>query len=400
MFTHFFIRRPVFASVCSLIIILIGIVGYTRLPLQEYPSIDPPVVSVSTTYPGANPRVVETEVTEILEDAINGIEGVKTLRSESRESVSSITVEFELSRDLEEGAQDVRSRVDRAVRRLPEDTETPVVSKREGDVSPILWFALYGDNFSTLELSDYADRFVIDVLETVPGVSNIFVGGERRYAMRVWLDPIKLAARNLTVLDVEQALRAQNVEIPSGRIEGKTSEYSVRTLGRLQTPQDYENLVIQRNADGSQVRIQDVGRAEIGPESDRSFVRFKGKTAVALGIVKISKANTIDVANGVKAKMAELAENFPEGMQYQLSFDRSAFVSLAIKEVWQSLYLAIFLVILVIFFFLHDWRATIIPAITIPVSLIGGLCSDVRLELFHQYSHLIFPYLSHWISRR
>lgn len=347
-------------------------VGYTRLPLQEYPSIDPPVVSVSTTYPGANPRVVETEVTEVLEDAINGIEGVKTLRSESRESVSSITVEFELTRDLEEGAQDVRSRVDRAVRNLPEDAEAPVVSKREGDASPIVWFALYGDNFSPLELTDYADRYIIDVLETVPGVSNIFVGGERRYAMRVWLDPVKLAARQLTVLDVEQALRSQNVEIPSGRIEGENSEYSVRTLGRLQSPQDYENLIIQSNPDGSQVRLQDVGRAEVGPESDRSFVRFKGQSAIALGVVKISKANTIDVANGVKAKMAELAQNFPEGMNYQLSSDDSAFISLAIQEVWKSLFLAIFLVILVIFFFLRDWRATIIPTITIPVSLIGA----------------------------
>jgi hydrophobe/amphiphile efflux-1 (HAE1) family protein len=347
-------------------------VGYTRLPLQEYPSIDPPAVSVSTTYPGANPRVVETEITDVLEDAINGIEGVKTMRSESRESVSSITVEFELSRNIEEAAQDVRSRVDRAIGNLPDDAETPVVSKRDGDSSPILWFALYSDKFSSLELSDYVDRYVTDVLETVPGVSNITIRGERRYAIRVWLDPAKLAARNLTVLDVEQALREQNVEIPSGRIEGNTLEYSVRTLGRLQTPEEYQQLVIRKNPDGSQVYLRDLGRVEIGAEDDRSFVRFNGINAVGLGVVKISKSNTLDVANGVKAKMAELAQNFPEGMNYQLSFDTSTFISLAIKEVWHSLYLSIFLVILVIFFFLRDWRATLVPAVTIPVSLIGA----------------------------
>jgi hydrophobe/amphiphile efflux-1 (HAE1) family protein len=372
MFTHFFIRRPVFASVCSLIIILIGMVGYTRLPLQEYPSIDPPAVNVSTTYPGANPRVVETEITDVLEDAINGIEGVKTMRSESRESVSSITVEFELSRNIEEAAQDVRSRVDRAIGNLPDDAETPVVSKRDGDSSPILWFAVYSDKFSSLELSDYVDRYVTDILETVPGVSNIIIRGERRYAIRVWLDPAKLAARNLTVLDVEQTLREQNVEIPSGRIEGNTLEYSVRTLGRLQTPQEYQSLVIRKNPDSSPVYLGDLGRVEIGAEDDRSFVRFKGINAVGLGVVKISKSNTLDVANGVKAKMAELAQNFPEGLNYQLSFDTSTFISLAIKEVWHSLYLSIFLVILVIFFFLRDWRATLVPAVTIPISLIGA----------------------------
>lgn len=372
MFTHFFIRRPVFASVCSLIIILIGMVGYTRLPLQEYPSIDPPAVNVSTTYPGANPRVVETEITDVLEDAINGIEGVKTMRSQSRESVSSITVEFELSRNIEEAAQDVRSRVDRAIRNLPEDAQTPIVSKQDGDSSPILWLAVYSDTLNTLELSDYLDRYVTDILKTVPGVSNIIVRGERRYAIRVWLDPAKLAARNLTVLDVEQALREQNVEIPSGRIEGNTLEYSVRTLGRLETPEEYQQLVIRQNSDGSKVYLRDLGRVEIGAEDERSFVRFKGRSALGLGIVKISNSNTIEVAQGVKAKMAELAENFPEGVGYQISFDRSEFISLAIKEVWHSLFLAIFLVILVIFFFLRDWRATIIPAITIPVSLIGA----------------------------
>ncbi len=372
MFTNFFIRRPVFASVCSLLIVLIGLVSYTRLPLQEYPSIDPPVVSVRTVYPGANPLVVETEVTEILEKEINGVEGIRTLTSESRDSVSTITVQFNLSRDLEAAAQDVRARVARVVGNLPDDAEAPVVEKEAGDASPIIWFALYGENFTPLELSNYADRFVVDALETVPGVSSIFVGGERRYAMRLWLDPQRLAARNLTVLDAEAALRRENVEIPSGRIEGATTEFSVRTLGRLQTPEEYEALVIKRNADGSQVLLRDVGRAELGAEDDRVVARFNGETAVALGVVKLSGANTLAVAKAARAKMDELARSFPAGMAYRVAYDQAEFVQLAIQEVFWSLYLAIGLVVLVIFFFLHDWRATLIPAITIPISLIGA----------------------------
>lgn len=372
MFTHFFIKRPVFASVCSLIIILVGVVGYTRLPVQEYPSIDPPVVSVTTVYPGASPQVVETEISEILEKELNGVDGVKTLTSESRESVSSITVQFELSRDLESAAQDVRDRVSRVTGQLPDDAEVPIVSKQSGDSSPIVWFALYGEKFSTLELSDYADKFVVDALETVPGVSSVIIGGERRYAMRIWLDPQQMAARNLTVLDVEQALRQENVEIPSGIVEGENSEYSVRTLGRLRTPLEYEALTIKRNSDGTQVNLKDIGRAEMGAESDRSFVRFMQQPAVGLGVVKLSNANTLDVAKGAKAKMQDLSRNFPEGMKYQEAFDSSAFVELAIHEVWGSLYLSIGLVVLVIFIFLRDWRATLIPSVTIPISLIGA----------------------------
>ena len=372
MFTRFFIKRPVFASVCSLLIILVGIVGYTRLPVQEYPSIDPPVVSITTIYPGASPQVVETEITEILEAEVNGVEGIKTLTSESRESVSSITVQFELGRNLESAAQDVRDRVARVTGNLPDDSETPIVSKQSGDSSPIIWFAIYGEKFSTLELSDYADKFIVDALETVPGVSSVIIGGERRYAMRIWLDPQKMAARNLTVLDLEQALRQENVEIPSGIIEGETSEYSVRTLGRLQTPPDYEALVIKRNEDGTQVTLKEIGRAEIGAENYRSFVRFNQQPAVGLGVVKLSNANTLDVAEGAKEKMHELSGSFPEGMKYEEAFDSSAFVELAIEEVWTSLYLSIALVVLVIFVFLRDWRATLIPTVTIPISLIGA----------------------------
>lgn len=371
MFTNFFIKRPVFASVCSLIIILIGLIGYTRLPVQEFPSIDPPVVSVNTVYPGANPQIVETEVTEILEAEINGVEGIRTLSSQSRDSVSSITVQFELDRNADLAAQDVRSRVDRALGRLPSDVDPPIVSKESADASPIIWFALYGENQSTLELSDYADRFIVDALETVNGVSSVIIGGERRYAMRLWISPVRLAARNLTVLDVENALRRENIELPSGRIQGSSSQYSVRTLGRLQTPEEYEALILRRNPDGSQITFKDVGRAEIGAEDTDSFVRFNGQPAVGLGVVKLTGSNTIAVAEGAAARMEELSQTFPEGMRYAIAYDSSEFVALAIDEVWGSLYLAVFLVILIIFVFVQDWRATLIPSITIPISLIG-----------------------------
>lgn len=372
MFTNFFIKRPVFASVCSLLIILIGLVGYTRLPIQEFPSIDPPVVSVRTSYPGANPEVVETEVTEILEAEINGVEGVKTLTSSTREGSSSINVEFELDRDLEAAAQDVRSRVSRAMRNLPDEVDAPVVSKESSDDERIMWIALTGEKYSPLELSNYADKFVKNALETVNGVGSIFIGGERRYAMRLWLDPKKMAARNITALDVEQALRQQNVEIPSGRIEGKSTEFPIRTFGRLRTPEEYKDLIIKRNNDNSQTRLRDIGRAEIGAESDRTIARYNGKPTVALGLTKLSGANILEVAKGAKDKMKELSQDFPEGMEYNIAVDYSTFVEVAIQEVWKSLLLAIVLVVLVIYAFLRDWRATLIPTITIPVSLIGA----------------------------
>ncbi|MDE5091453.1 MAG: efflux RND transporter permease subunit, partial [Trichodesmium sp. St18_bin3_1_1] len=372
MFTNFFIKRPVFASVCSLLIILIGLVGYISLPVQEFPTIDTPVVSVRTNYPGASPEVVETEVTEILEAEINGVEGVKTLTSSTREGSSSINVEFKLSRDIEAAAQDVRSRVSRAMRRLPNEVDAPVVSKRSSDEERIIWLSLTGEKYSSLELSNYADKFIKNILETVNGVGSVFIGGERRYAMRLWLNPQKMAARNITALDVKQALRQQNVEIPSGRIEGKSTEYPIRTIGRLQTPEAYENLVIRRNDDTSLTRFKDIGRAEIGAESNRTIARYNGKPAIGIGISKLSGANIIEVATSVKTRMKELSKDFPDGMEYYVSVDYSTFVEVAIKEVWKSLLFAICLVVLVIYMFLQNWRATIIPTITIPISLIGA----------------------------
>jgi len=372
MFTNFFIKRPVFASVCSLLIIILGLVGYTRLPVQEYPKIDPPIVTVSTSYPGASPQVVETEVTEILEAQINGIAGIKTLTSNSREGSSSISVEFELDRDLEIAAQEVRTRVGRAARRLPDEVDEPTVEKRSGDDERILWVGFFADNLSPLELSNYADLYIKNTLETVDGVNSISIAGERRYAMLLWLNPVQMAARKISALDVEQALRRQNIEIPSGRIEGKETEYPVRTLGKLQTPQDYEDLIIKRNDNGSQVKIRDIGRVEIGARDDRTVARFNGKPAVSMGISKLADANLIEVVRGIKAQLAELEKSFPEGLRYEIAVDYSEFVELAIEEVWISLLISISLVVLIIFLFLKNWRATLIPAITIPISLIGA----------------------------
>ncbi|GAB4362746.1 MAG: efflux RND transporter permease subunit [Cyanophyceae cyanobacterium] len=370
MFVDFFVRRPVFSSVCSIILVVFGAIGYGRLPVQEFPNIDPPVVTVVTTYLGASPAVVETEVTEVLEEEINGIEGIETLTSTSSQSTSSITVQFTLERNIDLAAQDVRDRVSRAVGRLPREVEAPIVSKEQGDAAPIIWFALSGGGIhSSLDLTDYAERNLVDALETVSGVSRIFVGGERRYAMRLWLDPKKLAARQLTVLDVEAALANQNVEIPGGVLEGPVNEYAVRVLGRLQNPEDYGDLILAGRADGTQVRLRDVGRAEVGAENERTFARFKGEPAIALGVVKLAKSNTLEVAAQAKARMADLADGFPAGMSYSIAFDSSEFVAVAIEEVWGSLAIAIALTILSIFLFLHNWRATFIPAITIPISL-------------------------------
>ncbi|MEM9770550.1 MAG: efflux RND transporter permease subunit [Cyanobacteria bacterium P01_D01_bin.73] len=374
MFVNFFLRRPVFASVCSLVIVLVGLVSFGQLPVQEFPQIDPPVVTISTVYLGASPETVETEVTEILEREVNGAEGIDTLTSSSSQSQSQIRAQFLVGQDVNVAAQDVRDRVARAVRFLPEEAESPIVRREAGDASPIVWIALSGGGrLSSLEVNDYAEQNVIDVLEALPGVSRVFIGGQRRYAMRLWVDPRKLVARNLTVRDIEDALREQNIEIPSGRLEGNTTEYSVRVQGRLRSPEEYEKLVLAARPDGTTVKFTDVGRVELGAENERTFARSNGDEAIALGIVKLSTANTLAVADAAVAEMERLSERFPEGMSYRVAFDRAEFVARAIQEVWSALAIAIILTIVSIFVFLHDWRATLIPAVTIPVSLIGSL---------------------------
>ena len=365
------IRRPVFATVMSLMIVLLGVISFDRLTVREYPKIDTPVVSVRTVYKGASPQVIESQVTQPLEDSISGIEGVKTLKSVSREEVSQITVEFVSDRDPDAAANDVRDRVARARGRLPDEVEEPVIAKVEADAQAIIWLRLFSDRASALEISDYADRYVADRLKTLNGVASVIIGGERRYAMRIWLDRERLAAYTLTPQDVEDALRRQNVEVPAGRIESRQREFTVLSETDLRTPEQFNALII-REVNGYPVRLKDVGRAEMGPQDERNIVRVDGKPAVGLGVVKQSTANTLSVAQAVKNELPKIRDSLPPGMDIGVAFDVSVFIERSIKSVYTVMAEALALVVLVIFFFLRSGRATVIPFVTIPVSLIGA----------------------------
>ncbi|MDP3585235.1 MAG: efflux RND transporter permease subunit [Thiobacillus sp.] len=365
------IRRPVLATVMSLMIILIGLIAFDRLPVREYPNIDAPVVSVRTVYPGASAAVMESQITKPLEDSLSGIEGIRTIKSVSREAVSQITVEFVQSRDPEAAANDTRDRVARVRGLLPGEAEDPVVAKIEADAQAIIWLAFSSDRQSPLEITDYADRVVADQLKTLPGVASVIIGGQRRYAMRLWLDPSRMAALGVTVQDVETALRSQNTELPSGRIEGPMREFTVLAETDLKTPEEFERVII-RESDGALVRLGDLGRAEIGAADERNIVRVNGRAAVGLGIVKQSTANTLAVAQAVKAELPRLEAELPEGMQLRVGFDSSIFIEKSIDAVYTTMIEAMVLVVAVIFLFLRNWRATLIPFVTIPVSLIGA----------------------------
>ncbi len=364
------IRRPVLASMMSLSLVLFGLIALGRLPVRELPDVDPPIVNVLTVYPGASSTVVETEVTEKLEEAINTIEGIRTLRSTSREQVSSISVEFDLARSVDLSAQDVRDRVARVRGRLPEDIEEPVISKQDEDARPFMWIAIFGEQYSTLELSEFVESNLKDPLQTVRGVSSIFLGGNKRFAIRLWLDSEKMAARGVTVLDVRDALRQQNIELPSGRVENREREMAIKTMGELKTPEEFNRLVI-REEGTSLIRLRDIGRAAIGVEDERSVARYVSKPAVGIGVVKQSQSNTIEVAKGIKSEMDRLCPLIPEGIQYLVAYDESVYVQKAIREVWVTLFVAFLLVIATIFIFLRSVRSTLIPSISIPVAVIG-----------------------------
>ncbi|MGH6944802.1 MAG: efflux RND transporter permease subunit, partial [Geminicoccaceae bacterium] len=366
------IRRPVFATVLSLIVVLVGLVAYQRLPVREYPNIDPPVVSVHTTYPGANAEIIETQVTKVLEDSLAGIEGIDYMISNSRQESSYISIHFNLDRDVDVAASDVRDRVSRVRDKLPDEIDEPTIQKADADAEPIIYLAFSSDRHSPLELTDYADRYVKDQLQTLPGVAEVQIFGERRYAMRIWLDPLKLAAYDLTPQDVEDALRAQNVEIPAGVIESKTREFTVVSETDLKTPQQFDDLVLKQAPGGYLVRLQDVGRAELGAADDDTITRVNGKTSVALGIVKQSTANPLEVADAMRERLPDLTRNLPEGMRVEIAYDKSVFIAESIKNVYETIGEAIALVVLIIFLFLRSWRAVIVPLVTIPVSLIGA----------------------------
>ncbi len=364
------IRRPVLTSMVSAALVLFGAIGFLRLPVREYPDVDSPIVSVSTFLRGANPRVIESTVTDILEEELSTIPGLRTLTSSSVEQFSNITLEFTLDRDLETAAQDVRDKVSRVRGRLPQDIEEPVVAKQDADAQPFFWLALSGDNYDLLQLSDVADREVKTRLQSLPGVGRAMIFGERRYSMRIWLSPMALAAHGLTVQDVQAAVRSRNVEIPAGRIESDRREFTVRSMGELKTPDEFGDLTVA-NQNGQLVKLKDLARVELGPENDRSVLRFKGISAVAIGVVRQSKANLIAVSDAIQAELPIIQEALPPGVNIDLGFDGARFVRRSIREAEETLILAGILVVIIIFIFLRNPRATVIPGLAIPVSIVA-----------------------------
>ncbi|MGE5760428.1 MAG: efflux RND transporter permease subunit, partial [Gemmatimonadota bacterium] len=363
------IRRPVLASMFSAALVLFGVIGYTRLSVRELPDIDPPIISVSTTLPGANAEVVETAVTDVLEEELSTIQGLRTLSSTSSEQTSNITLEFNLDRPVDIAAQDVRDKVSRVRGRLPVDVLEPVIAKQEADAQPFFWLALSSENYDLMELSDVADRLVKARLQSLPGVGSAGVYGERRYAMRVWVQPEQLSARGLTVQDVENAITSRSVEIPAGRIESTRREFSVRSLGELKTPQEFGEMVVASQG-GQLVKLKDVANVELGPEDDRSIFRFNGVPAVAIGVVRQSKANLIDVARRIRGALPGIQQTLPPGVKLQIAFDGSVFVTHSIDDARLTLFIAAILVVLIIFVFLRNLRATIIPGLAIPTSIV------------------------------
>ena len=369
MLSDLSVRRPVFAAVLSLLLIAFGLLSFDRLPLREYPDINPPIVSVETRYSGASAQVVETKITQLVEDAIAGIEGIRTISSASRDGRSQVTVEFEVEREIDAAANDVRDRVARTVDRLPEEADPPEIAKADANTQQIMWLSLSSDRLSQLELSDYARRFVQDRLAMVSGVASVRIGGEREYAMRVWLDRQALAARGLTVLDVEAALRRENVELPAGTVESFEREFTVRVERSYSTAGDFAALVLRQGSDGYLVRLGDVARVEVGPANDRSELRANGVPTIGLGVSAQAKANVLDTARSVKAELARMSSGLPEGMEIVAGYDASIYIEQAIFEVYKTLLVATGLVVLVIYLFLGSFRAMLVPALTVPVSL-------------------------------
>jgi multidrug efflux pump len=365
------IKRPVLATVFSLVIILFGAIGMTFLGIREFPSVDPPIISVDTSYPGANSDVIETQITEPLEQSINGIPGIRTLTSSSSQGRSRITVEFELTVDLETAANDVRDKVSQAQRYLPRDCDPPTVSKADADAEPIMMIAVQSPKRSLLELSEIAELTFKEQLQTISGVSSVSIWGEKRYAMRIWLDPAKLAGYGMTPVDVRNAILRENVELPAGSIEGNTTELTIRTLGLMTTPAEFNNLILKQSGD-QLIRVRDIGRAELGPEDLRGIMKMNGIPMVATVIIPQPGANHIDIVDDVYERLEFIKRDLPEDVGIDVGFDNTQYIRSSIKEVQDTIFLAFFLVVVIIFFFLRDWRTTIIPIIVIPVSLVGS----------------------------
>jgi multidrug efflux pump len=366
------VKRPVFASVVNLLLIVFGIVAISFLSLREYPDIDPPIVSVSTSYPGASADIVETRITQLLEDRISGIEGIKNVSSSSRNGSSNITIEFNLSRDIDAASNDVRERVSRALNNLPDQAFPPEVSKSNSDEDVVVWYNLRSDNLNVMELTDYADRFVVDRLSVADGVARVRLGGGRSYAMKVWLDRNAMSARGITVSDIERVIRAENVELPAGQVQSQERDFDVRVARSFLTPNDFANLAVAAGADGYLVRLGEVAQVELTAEDDETDFRGDGVNMIGLGIVKQSKANTLEVARAAKEAIERIEMTLPDNIFIVPSYDSSVFIEESISEVYNTLAIAMVMVVIVIYVFLGNIRATLIPAVTVPVSLISA----------------------------
>ncbi|HEY0310405.1 MAG TPA: efflux RND transporter permease subunit, partial [Luteimonas sp.] len=373
------IQRPVFATVMSLLLIVLGVMAYSRLTLRELPAIDPPIVSVDVSYPGASAAVVETRITQVLEDALSGIEGIETLQSRSVNGRSSVTLEFTLNREIEAAANDVRDAISGVADRLPDEADPPEVEKADSDSDTIIWLNMSSRTMDTLELSDYADRYVVDRLSSLDGVAQVRIGGRQRYAMRVWLDSAAMAARGITANDVEAALRSENVELPAGRIESGTRDFTLRVERNYATPDDFARMPLREGADGYVVRLGDVARVELASAERRAYYHSNGQPNIGLGIIKTSTANALDVTRAARAMATEIQKSLPEGTDIFVAFDDTVFIEASIERVYATLLEAIALVLLVIWLFLGSFRAAMIPALTVPVCLLAAF---IPLYLF------------------
>ena len=365
------LRRPVLAIVMNIIIVIFGVIGFQSLGIRDYPSIDPPIINVRTSYAGANPDIVETQITEPLEKQINGIAGIKNISSTSALGSSNISVEFDLGIDLEAAANDVRDKVSQATRSLPDDIDAPpVVSKADANSSPIISMTVQSATKNQLELTEYAENVLVEKLQTIPGVSNIRIWGEKRYAMRLWLDPIRMAGYGITFQDVQQALQKQNVELPSGKIAGNTVELSVRTFGRLLTENDFNNLII-RNVNGTDIHLKSIGEAVLGPENEESILKESGTPMIALAITPQPGSNYVAIANEFYKRYEVLKKDIPEDFKTDIAMDTTVFIKNSISEVEETLLISFTLVIIIIYLFFRDWLIAFRPLIDIPVSLIA-----------------------------
>ncbi len=365
------IQRPVLATVLSITIVLFGIIGYSYLGIREYPNVESPIVTVSTNYTGANADIVESQLTEPIEQAVNGIAGIRSISSVSRDGRSTITVEFNLNVDLETAANDVRDKVSQVIRTLPQDADPPVVAKSDANAQPIIFLNIQSDKRSLLELTDIAENIFKERLQTIEGVSEIRVWGAKTYAMRLWLDPNRLSAYQLTALDVRNALQRENIELPSGSVEGASTELTVRTMGRMSTPEEFNNLIIKEEA-GKVVRLRDIGYAELGPENLRTILRRDGIPMVGNAIIPQPGSNHISIADEFYQRIERIKKDLPADIKLDIGFDNTSFIRASIKEVEETIYMAFVLVVIIIFLFLRDWRTTLVPVLAIPISLIGA----------------------------